>query len=274
MEFKGEPVSECAFHVGDTKVCSGGEMIDAMHQFLTEIGTAVPKKPEVVVETMKKKTNCDSELCLYSVSPFVEKIGSVMAIEAKKELFKPDGPQKSNDLLSNYNIDEVLDQFSKKFAGFVHIPFQMRDFAEKQTELATINLAAEYRKGMKTFGCVLNTDWSNGKGIHWYCIFGDFTSEPFTLEYYNTSGNYALPQTKKWLSDTKFALTRDLGKPVNEVQVLNRAIQKNDVDCGVYCLHYIWSRLEGYPYTAFSDPATAPNDDLMKQARLHLFVER
>lgn len=271
MDFKGEP-SECAFHIGDKEVCSGTDMIQAMKRFLSEVGKPIPKHATEVVEKVKEVTKCDSEACIYKSSPFVQKIGPVVATDVAKQIFKPEGPAHTDGLLSNFNIDEVLEQFATKYPGFLHIPFQMRDFQEKQRELATTDFAAEYKRGMKTFGCVLNTDWYSGKGIHWYCIFGDFTSEPFTLEYYNTSGNNANYETKKWLSETKYKLAHDLGKQVNEIQVLNRAIQKNDVDCGVYCLHYIWSRLEGFPYSAFADPATAPNDDLMKQARQHLFI--
>ncbi len=272
MDFSGQTeASECAFHAGDKEVCSNTEMIKAMHKFLTAMGQPIARTAKATVEQMKEATDCDSEVCIYRASPFVKQVGSSV-VEARKELFKPVGPQKTDDLLSNFNIDEVLSQFAKKYPGFVHIPFQMRDFQARGTELATINLADEYRKGMKTFGCVLNTDWSTGRGYHWYCIFGDFTGNSPTLEYYNSSGNYALPETKKWLSATKYAVSRDIGKQVREVQVLNRAVQENDVDCGVYCLHYLWSRLEGFPYTVFSDPATAPTDELMKQARLHLFV--
>jgi hypothetical protein len=281
MQFKGLTVSECSFDLGDREVCSSNDMIEAMDRFLSDIKKEVKSKdPETIITTMKKVTKCDTEACIYTASPFVTYIGPTTAVKHMEEVFKPVGPKTTDDLLSNYNIDGVLAQFARKYPGFLHIPFQMRDFQDlakanpkDKNNLANVDFADEYRKGMKTFGCVLNTDWSTGGGYHWYCIFGDFTTDNPTIEYYNTSGNVALKETREWLTNTCISLSKALGKHVSKVQVLNKAIQDNDVDCGVYCLHYIWSRLEGYPYQQFSDPATAPNDSLMTKARLHLFRE-
>jgi hypothetical protein len=35
---------------------------------------------------------------------------------------------------------------------------------------------------------VCNTDTSSGSGIHWFCIFIDFTLNPIQIEYFNSSG--------------------------------------------------------------------------------------
>jgi hypothetical protein len=273
MQFDQKSTSECAFHVGDMKVCSSSQMIQSMRDFLrTAFPEKVIKDDEHVIDTMKELVKCESEACVLTKhSPFIEFIGKANTAHEVLTRLKPPGPSDNDDLLSNFNIDDVLEQFAKKYPGFVHIPFQMRDFQEQGTKLATIDLAEEYKKGMKSFGCILNTDWSSGGGYHWYAIFGDFSGNPITIEYYNTSGNYPLPETEKWLTKTKYTLGSALGKPVSIIHVLSKGIQKNDVDCGVYALHYIWSRLEKHPYTAFSDPATAPNDSLMKKARQHLF---
>lgn len=270
MDLQEQP-TECAFHIGDTTVCSSDDMIAAMVSFLKKYGIDTGDSAEEVITSVKEHTKCDTEVCIYEKSPFVTHIGRDTASEALDSLFKPPGPRSRSGLLSNFHIDEVLSQFEKKYKGFKHVPYQMRDFQEKKTELATIDLAQEYKSGMKTLGCVLNTDWSSGKGIHWYCIFVDFTKSEPVIEYFNTSGGYPPPETQKWIMDTKYKLQKQLNKKVNNVQVLSKIIQDNDYDCGVYCLYYIWSRLEGFPYTVFSDPATAPNDRLMGVARKHLF---
>ena len=126
MDFKDVP-SECAIHVGDKEVCSSPEMISKMKDFLKAVGEYtgnISLSPTRIVETVKEKTGCDNESCIYTASPFVKYIGPVASIEATRELFKPEGPQKTDDLLSNFNIDDVLAQLSKKHPDFLHIPFR------------------------------------------------------------------------------------------------------------------------------------------------------
>jgi hypothetical protein len=188
------------------------------------------------------------------------------------EEFKVSGPANSNDWLSNVHIDETLTQLSIANPGFIHIPYQMRDFQKQRTELAIFDFAKAYKSGMKTFGCVLNTDSSRGPGEHWYCLFGDFTSEPIRIEYFNSTGDYPQSEVHDWLTKLQYRLQDELKKKVEIITVMSRGVQQNSDDCGVYCLYYIWSRLGGVSPSVFSDPLTAPNDSLMKEARKFFFI--
>jgi hypothetical protein len=174
-------------------------------------------------------------------------------------------------LLSNFNIDDVLDQLEKKFASrkFLHIPFQMRDFEKIGTQLATVDLADQFKKGKKTFGVVLNTDFSSGNGIHWFCLFGEHYGNKVVLEYFNSSGKPPLPEVQAWLQKTKHYLTKTLKVPVDIHYSTGIYYQHDDHSCGVYCLCYIWCRLEGIPPAWFKSENF--NDTLMHKARKNLF---
>jgi len=213
--------------------------------------------------------NCNSESCVLRNPEFIKfaKLNNVNNI--LEDFFKPHGPATHFGLLSNFNIDDVLEQLEEKFPGFLHIPFQMRDFEKIGTELATIDLAEKFRNGTKSFGVVLNTDWSSGPGIHWYCLFGEKKNGKIILEYFNSSGKEPLPETQAWLQKTKHYLQKELKIPVEVKYSTGISFQSDEHSCGVYCLMYIWLRLEGIPNNWFK--ADNFNDEFMHKARKALF---
>lgn len=261
--------SECSFTKEQGPVCSPKPIINKMAEFISKKGKRVDSDPKKIVGTMKELMNCTSESCVLKKPEFIAfaKINNINNM--LEEFFKPSGPATHFGLLSNFNIDEVLDQMEERFDGFLHIPFQMRDFESVGSELANINLAEKFKKGIKTFGVVLNTDYSAGRGIHWYCVFGEKRPDKIVLEYFNSSGKEPLSETQAWLQKTKHFLAKELKVPVEVQYTTGIKFQADEHSCGVYCLMYIWLRLEGVASTWFT--ADNFNDTLMHKARRSLF---
>lgn len=145
----------------------------------------------------------------------------------------------------------------------------MRDFEKVGTKLSTIDLADEFKSGRKTFGVVLNTDWSSGRGIHWFCLFGEDLGDKIMLEYFNSSGKAPLPEIQAWLNKTKHHLEKNLKKDVTITYTTGTRFQNDDHSCGVYCLCYIWLRLEKVYANHFN--INNFNDKFMNKARNNLF---
>lgn len=269
--------NECNFSSGrdlePEAVCSDDAHIAKMAAFVESRGEkSDAKQPKIVIQSIKQLLNCNSESCIFRRKEFIDfaQLNNIPALLDK--FFKPEGPALSHDLLSNFNIDDVLHQFETKFAArkFKHIPFQMRDFDKVQSELATMNFA-ELAQTHDTFGCVLNTDYSHGKGIHWFCLFGerDPSTNSYSLEYFNSSGRPPLAEIEAWLAKQKHIIQRQTGLKV-DVRDKNRIrYQDDDHSCGVYSLCYIWLRLEGVAPDWFVPKRF--NDDVMLKARRQLF---
>lgn len=145
----------------------------------------------------------------------------------------------------------------------------MRDFEKHNSELANVDFVKKYKEGVRCFGVVFNTDYSSGTGQHWFAVFGDFSKEPFTLEYFNSSGDDPLPEITAWLKKTKHALNKQLNKTVNDVVVTKLINQEDRHSCGSYSIFYIISRLEGVSYKYFNKNKIG--DDLMHEFRKNLF---
>lgn len=267
------PQSECHFAHGEQHkdaVCAPKPILNKMTEFVRSKGKPA-NNPKQVVNTMKELLDCNSESCLFKRKDFVEFAKITNIEDILNKFYKPAGAATNFNLLSNFNIDDVLDQFEKRFKDrkFLHIPFQMRDFERVGTELATVNLAAKFREGYKTFGVVLNTDWSKNQGIHWYCLFGEHYGDHIEIEYFNSSGKAPLPETEAWMQKTKHFLEKELKIPVKLVYSTGIEFQFDNHSCGVYTLAYIWLRLEKVPPTWFR--ADNFYDDLMHMLRKNLF---
>lgn len=274
--------TECAFNIKSKNgICSDKETINSMRKMLLNLNSNEKSLNELndkeVVEKAKKTLNCNAESCIISHPKFTNIIGENKANKIKKYRFKPEGPWNSTEWLSNLNIDNVLEQWDmlqqeKNNDKFLHIYFQMRDFEIKKTQLATVDLANEYKNGMRRFAVVINTDYSDDNGEHWFCIFGDFNrpDNSITLEYFNSSGTLPLPEIHDWLHKTKKLLETNLKKNVKIIYVSRNALQKSNSECGVFCLAYIYCRLNGYDYPIFSKPGSL-TDNEMYEFRKFLF---
>jgi hypothetical protein len=264
-------VNECSFTGGKKAVCSPKHLVIKMRDFIEKQGKPVENDPVKIVTTIKNLLDCNSESCVLKRKDFATFASKNGLGDILDKFFKPAGPSTTFGLLSNFNIDDVIDQFEERFANrkFLHIPFQMRDFEKVGTGLATVDIADKFRKDYKTFGVVLNTDSSSGNGIHWFCLFGEHIGDKIILEYFNSSGRPPLQEVQAWLQKTKHHLYKSLNVPVEIHYSTGIRFQSDEHSCGVYCLCYIWLRLENVSPKWFK--AENFGDKLMHKARKNLF---
>ena len=270
-------ISECAPNIdGSAGVCMTPTAIKHVAQKVSkktqQFGSSLT--PSEIIKVAKEVTKCGTESCV------VRKVlPSNVASAELQERFKPHGPRYGEQLLDNFNIDQVLQQYKKKFPDFHHVEFQMIDFNEKGTALSDINLPDCITKGIKYVGCIVNTDISapGHHGIHWFAIFIDLsrtgtTRDPFTIEYFNSSGRQPMEEIQIWAHRKIQELELSMRNSHCEFVTSTRIRQQNDKhSCGPYSLYYIISRLEGTPWRWFG--LNYITDAKMHEFRKHLFRE-
>jgi hypothetical protein len=280
--------SECAEHI-KSPVCSGKTTLKALSKFINTNDT----NDEAIVKKAANILDCKSESCVVSHPTFRQYLSPTETTLIRRELetnFKARGPRDNNALLSNNNIDEILQQWAIIFTDFFNCPFAMMDFFETQDRLANISLPDVYlgnekqnlgplggiiRRPCKTFACVLNTDISSGSGKHWVVVFVDMRNDDWSIEYFNSAGNPPPKAVDKWMANTEkdlqeFRNSGNVSKGnVFSVAVTDKIHQQSRTECGPYTLFYIRTRLEGEPFkTFFSEKIT---DNVMLAFREHLF---
>lgn len=250
--------SECSPNV-DGSICSSKKSLNIMRKWLESEGIK-PKNNNEIVEEAKKKTNCNSESCLYKP----DKLGQFLPENDLKERFNPEGPWDNNNWLSNIDIDGVLDLYSKKFPKFYHVNFQMIDFQDYKGELTRVdfeNLLQNY----KYLACVLNTDTSKGKGKHWICIFIDMDGR--TVEFFDSAASSTPDEILRFMVNTTDELNNHLKNKENKIfterYINTLQHQKQNSECGVYCLFYILSRINNITPDVFEKNRITDEDMLL-----------
>ena len=241
-------LSECSldFH-GKKHVCSTKEGIALIKQLL-EIPDKLTAKQ--VIDTAKKILKVDSESAIYDHPKIKVKMGFNRVKNILDEHFKPEGPKDNTQLLNNFDIDNNLKQWASKSEQefnkkVLHIPFQMRDFLDKKTELATLDIYNLIKQGYNAFYTIFNTDVSTGPGKHWFALYAELKSDQVQLEYFNSSGYPPMEPLLVWMENTCYCLLKQHGIKCNIVYATKgHQLQNSKTECGVWSLVYILSRLK------------------------------
>lgn len=273
--------SECT-PGNDNDVCSVGTEFNKLKSFVEEHDKKEPNKltkytsREQIIKRVMEILNVSSESEIYKNPTFRSYIGADQADKVLSQRFNPPGPFNSSALLNNRDIDGKQAQWMKISPvvygkKYYPIPFQMIDFEETQSELARVNIA-NIAENYDCMGVVLNTDYSTGRGIHWFCIFCDFSTagtnkDPYTIEYFNSSGFPPHPNVAEWMRKAQYQL-HEKNKYVKIIKAVREQLQYSNTECGVWSLMYLQSRLEGYPCTHFNDNKALDDDMLAFRAAL------
>jgi hypothetical protein len=270
MDFKHKLDDECGHHIEKNNgFCAPDHIVEKVKEINNIDGADGPQ----ILEELKNKYNCKTEVCVLSHPEVKYTIGDSKIRDVIVQHFKPVGPRNSNAWLSNNNIDEVLAQIQKQYKekNFFHICFQMIDFEKTKSELATLDWPKKHKEGFRSFGTVLNTDYSTGRGKHWFALHGSFqdTDDEFTIEYFNSSGELPMDEISMWMKKVKHEWQPAFDKPIKDVIVTRIENQQDDWNCGPYSLYYIISRIDGTDYKYFKNNKIG--DDNMQLFRKFLF---
>ncbi len=258
----------------DTSICKWSVQINGMCPYKEMLNM-------ILNDFDEKKTRCEGKQCLNIILKETgkkneEEVVNIYAPNYKK----PKGPAKSTKLINNFNIEDILKDFSlaslnknTKFTNgpFYNVRFEMSDFLKSySSDLRDLDFKKLYDMGFRTFGCILNTDTWSGPGKHWVCIFGTINSATnIKVEYFNSSGRTVekYPSLLEW-KDLKKKQGYNIS--INNV-IPSSGIQRSDTECGVWCLFYIKCRLEGKPEDYFIKEGITDED--ITKGRKYLFTE-
>ena len=230
-------------------VCSSNNAIKSISSWL---GLNSREPNEKIIELAKKKLGTDSEKVV------LKAVLSYDDYMREKKNFKVDAPM-TDEPLNDKQVDDVMYQFAAGFDDFYAYEFCMYNIsAEPGASLNQISPVELYKKGFRRWGCIINTDVYGGGGIHWVCLYGDMTSATeWTIEYFNSSSRKPYGDIEAWIKRTEMemiAFLREQGQSKTPVTIVTAPIdyQKGEGNvCGVYCLIYIWQRLNEVPYDKY-----------------------
>lgn len=196
-------------------------------------------------KTEKLKTE-ESEMKEYETNvPNLDIRNRYLPVYSRSRCFEFRESLDPNTCLDNFQIDNTLKQWELESGEnmtmrFKAIPYQMIDFAKYDTELVHLDMNELHDQDYQSFGVVINTDVTTGRGKYWFCLYGDMSGvgskdDPWYIEYFNPHGNLPMNEVIDWMEIQKINMKKKYGKRIEIVYAVRYKIHP---------LAYIYKRLK------------------------------
>ena len=202
-------------------------------------------------------SKCTTEIC-WMKQDFIK--DSPLARELLKN-FKPMMPKKwdTNPLewLNTIDIRDVMNQYEIKYPEFEFVGPVPMDFDTKVgfgqcvvDELCKVKLDNLMAKGDTKLGVIFNLDKHTQSGSHWVAMYCDINNNnggnggnEGYIGYWDSYGMKPKPEVVVLMERLK-KQGEELGKHI-EIKINKTRHQYKNSECGVYCIYFITSLLDG-----------------------------
>lgn len=258
--------SVCAFGVDGTNGCLPKHLLDKVSKT-----NAVKNNPRIAKKykafILGKSGDMD-EFNLFFDPELLKECGGSSALKEFSKWYKPIA-ETSEHYFSNHEENSVMLCIEFVDPKFIAIPVQTMDFyspgygfGDKLVKFFEHNIEAIKSKTKNKAGCVLNTMSTktavSGKNVigHWVAMFMDFrSSKTHTIEYYNSSGNPAVPEVMNWMEELAAKFQNETGIKTKALNVSGIKSQTSKTECGIYSLYFIMARQSGVSMKRFREKA-------------------
>lgn len=193
------------------------------------------------------KNKCKNEIC-WIKQDFAKKERKYLE-ENFRPLMPPMWYNKKSEWLNTLDIEAALQQYEVKYPNFKIIGAVPIDFDSKLSygecvvnELCNINLSKLHKKDKIDYiGVVFNLDKHNQDGSHWIAMYCDLIKS--NICYWDS---YGLKPPKQ--VNILMKRLQKQGKELNKnliIKINKKRHQYNGSECGIYCINFIVSLLEG-----------------------------
>lgn len=201
-----------------------------------------------------------------------------------KERFAPFAPEtwkkNPNTWLTSSDIRNVLNQYEKVYDNFEFIGPSAIDWYNKRDDKSDFvcNRLNELNvSNMKDkTGIVFNLDEHNKGGSHWVAMYVNNADPVNKYFYFFDSQGYRCPvRIKKLFHKCKehcnfYNPSGDKVK-THFISNENYVHQKQDTECGVYCIYFIIHMIQNGDYSVFRDKKKLVRDKVMQRYRKKYF---
>lgn len=266
---KGNYLSKSNINIIKSAIDESCFSIEALRKIATKWNTETTSNPNMKIQfdnntsgstlwssiNNMMKYKCNNEIC-WMKQNFIK--DSPLAKELLKN-FKPLMPKKwlthPMEWLNTLDIRNVMNQYEIKYPNFEFIGPVPMDFDTKIgfgqcviDELCKINLSDLMKKGKSKIGVVFNLDKHTQSGSHWVAMYGDFKDKNSEngigqICYWDS---YGMKPNKEVV-----VLMERLKKQASElennvdIKINNVRHQYKNSECGVYCIYFLTSLLDG-----------------------------
>jgi hypothetical protein len=258
-----------------------GNLLNEYHDANIQINTERQQLHDNISEKISEMSKCGSEKCWMTIREIKKRLNP-NELELFEHSFKPTMPQEwkkdKNTWLTTTDLWETIKRLMDKHKEFHSEPPLPVDFNKKRDnqcisgDLCNIDLNSHLKEGKNKIGIVFNMDEHDEPGSHWTALYTEL--EPCcrknpSIYYFDSIGDKApkeiMELVDKLQDQYKSIKGINMDFLYNDIQH-----QKGTTECGIYCLHFITSMLEGVEFEKYVN--TKINDENMEEFRSIYFI--
>lgn len=214
--------------------------------------------PREIWDKLRKHLSnvCDNEACWLRQKFMKGKVNS----ELKDYTFAPKAPESwrtnPDEWLSSVDIEKVMRQYERKFSCFNFIGPSPIDYDYHKMynecvweELCNFNLSNMIKRGKNKIGIVFNTDPHFKSGTHWIALFIDIKKK--LIYFFDSTGDKPPSNVLKFVNTVQEQGSHE-GIHFQYLENHPNSHQKEDSECGIYCLYFLIHMVEQGKHDVFS----------------------
>jgi hypothetical protein len=236
--------------------------------------------------TDKLKKVCDNQLCWLKID-FIKQLNDE---EILTNTFRPEGPsqeEKRYEWLSNFDIDQVMEQYEKYYKDFLYLDTAPIDFAMLKgkyniADLDKAKLDNMKKDGINRLGVIFNLDKHTGPGTHWVALYINLAKKQ--IYFFDSYGIKPEKEIREFMARCANYMTGSNMTGGNKYNDKNCLYEKGSVDirwnktrhqrggseCGVYSISFILRLLNGQEFDQINGNPVP--DEKVNQCRKHYFT--
>jgi hypothetical protein len=192
----------------------------------------------------KMKGVCTTQEC-WTKQDFVKHLNAKIKEELEKYTFRPKGPEGKWEWLNTLNINDVMNQYEKKYPEFDYLGTVPIDFDDlPKLGIKNLDFNQLVNKGKTKIGIVFNLDKHNESGSHWVALFADL--KKCQIYFFDSYGTEPEPEIRKLVRRIANFCKEKYNIPESKIitDYNKKRHQFGDSECGVYSMNFILRMLE------------------------------
>ena len=206
--------------------------------------------------TSRLQNICDNQTC-WVKQKFTNKMKKELKKVAKKNIFRPNGPQGKFTWLNTFNINDVMDQYENKYSDFKFMGAVPIDFDElPQLGIKNLNLQKMMDDGKTKLGFVFNLDEHYKSGSHWVGMYSDLQKgDVYFFDSYGISPDKRIRKLMRKIGKYCQSTSHIVDARHNKIRH-----QYKNSECGVYSINFIIRMLKGETFDDITNNITTDSD--------------
>ena len=206
----------------------------------------------------KLKNICDNQLC-WVKQKFTNRMKKELKKVAKKDIFRPPKPEGQFTWLNTFNINDVMNQYKKKYTDFKFMGAVPIDFDElPQLGLKDMNLSDIKDSGISKLGFVFNLDEHYKSGSHWVGLYTNLKQKQ--VYFFDSYGIEPDRRIRKLMRRLSRHLKNEPSSGKIDARHNKIRHQYKNSECGVYSMNFILRMLKGETFDEITNNITTDSE--------------